>query len=87
MDEKTEILISLGASTAANCIPCFQYYFKKSTEQGVSTEDIMKAVEIGNKVKAGSGIAMTKGIRDITDCGAKRNRANKTTATSAPCCR
>ncbi|MFZ0932150.1 MAG: hypothetical protein WAN11_26360 [Syntrophobacteraceae bacterium] len=31
MDEKTDLLICLGAATAANCIPCFDYYFKKAS--------------------------------------------------------
>ena len=30
MDEKTSLLICLGASAAANCIPCFEHYHKKS---------------------------------------------------------
>jgi hypothetical protein len=26
MDERTEIFVALGAATAANCDPCFEYY-------------------------------------------------------------
>lgn len=51
MDEKTELLISLGAAAAANCVPCFEYYFKKATAAGLRSDEIEKAVEIGNKVK------------------------------------
>jgi len=30
MDEKSKLLICLGAATAANCIPCFEHYFGKA---------------------------------------------------------
>lgn len=86
MDAKTEILISLGASTAANCVPCFEYYFKKATKLGLNIEEIEKAVEIGNKVKTGSSIAMTKSIRSITGSGAESDGDGATKA-SHPCCR
>ena len=86
MDDTTEILISLGASTAANCVPCFEYYFQKAAKFGLDIEEIKKAVEIGNKVKTGSSIAMTKSIRNITDSDAKSDRGDGATA-SHPCCR
>ncbi len=36
MEEKTKILICLGAATAANCIPCFEFYYGKAQEAGIS---------------------------------------------------
>jgi hypothetical protein len=66
MDEKTELLICLSAATAANCVPCFEYYFKKASAAGIDAEQVMKAVELANKVKTGSSIFMRKSIRDIT---------------------
>jgi len=87
MDDNTEILISLGASTAANCVPCFEYYFKKATKLGLNIEEIEKAVEIGNKVKTGSSIAMTKCIRSITDSDAESDGGDGATTASHPCCR
>ena len=66
MDEKTALLICLGASTAANCVPCFDYYFKKASAAGVSLEDVRKTVELACKVKTGAGIVMKNSIRDIT---------------------
>ncbi|SPF43670.1 hypothetical protein SBDP1_460022 [Syntrophobacter sp. SbD1] len=66
MDEKTDLLICLGAATAANCIPCFDYYFKKASAAGIPAEEVRKAVELACKIKTGSGLVMKNGIRDIT---------------------
>jgi alkylhydroperoxidase/carboxymuconolactone decarboxylase family protein YurZ len=87
MNDITEVLISLGASTAANCVPCFEYYFEKATALGLNMEDIKKAVEIGNKVKTGSSIAMTKRIRSITNSDTESDGGDSATTTSDPCCR
>ncbi len=46
MDEKTELLISIDASTAANCVPFFDYYFKKAQPAGVTMDEARKAVEL-----------------------------------------
>ncbi len=85
MDDKTELLISLGAATAANCVPCFDYYFKKATAAGLRPNEITKAVEIGNKVKTGASIAMKKSIRDITGCDSEGDQ-HAGTASDNPCC-
>ena len=37
MDEKTSLLICLGASAAANCIPCFEHYHKKASAAGLTS--------------------------------------------------
>jgi len=87
MDEKTEVLIGLGASTAANCVPCFEYYFKKASAHGVGVEDIKKAVEIGNKVKTGSSIAMTKSMRSITGWDTETHHEEGPAAETEHCCR
>ena len=51
MDEKTELLICLGAATAANCVPCFDYYFKKASAAGITAEEVRKGVELACKIK------------------------------------
>ena len=51
MDLKTELLICLGAATAANCVPCFDYYFKKASVAGITSEEVKKTVELACKVK------------------------------------
>lgn len=78
VDDKTELLICLGAATAANCAPCFDYYFKKASVAGLTPEEVRMAVELACKVKTGAGIVMKNNIKAITgedwesertDCG------------------
>jgi hypothetical protein len=85
MDEKTELLICLGAATAANCVPCFEYYYKKASGGGLDAEEVQAAVELAEKVKTGSGIFMRKSIRDITGCDGEPDGKGCDTA-DQPCC-
>ena len=54
MDEKTRLLISLGASVAANCVPCFEHYLGKTVSVGLTTDEIQEAVEVADQVKNGA---------------------------------
>ena len=65
MDEKTTILICLGAATAANCVPCFEHYSRKAEALKLTTEDIQEAVDLASKVKSGAQIAMRGSIAKI----------------------
>ena len=65
MDEKTSLLICLGASTAANCIPCFEHYHKKASEAGLPSAEILEAVELANKVKSGAHLVMRNSIKSF----------------------
>ncbi len=76
MDEKTSLLICLGASAAANCIPCFEHYHKKASSAGLTSEQILEAVELANKVKSGAHLVMRNSIKDylgretqVSSCG------------------
>jgi len=62
MDEKTNILISLGAATAANCIPCFEHLYYKAQGLKLSAEEIQEAVDIAAKVKSGAHVALKSSI-------------------------
>jgi hypothetical protein len=63
MDQKTELLVSLGASMAANCLPCFTYYFQQAEKQGLDPADILKAMEIANKIKNSLSMLMGNHVR------------------------
>ena len=65
MDERTTILICLGAATAANCIPCFEHYFKKAEALKLTAGEIQEAVDLASKVKSGAQIAMRGSIGEI----------------------
>jgi alkylhydroperoxidase/carboxymuconolactone decarboxylase family protein YurZ len=58
MDERTKVLICLGSATAANCIPCFEYYFGKAKEVGLKFEEIQDAVDLASQVKKGAHMAI-----------------------------
>jgi AhpD family alkylhydroperoxidase len=66
MDEKTKLLISLGASTAANCAPCLEHYYGKACEAGLTSKEMKQAAEIGVKVKRGADLLLRKSLADLT---------------------
>ena len=65
MDEKTKVLISLGASVAVNCIPCFEHFLGKVEAVGLTPEEIQEAVEIADQVKNGARVTVMNRIRGI----------------------
>ena len=64
MDEKTRVLICLGAANAANCIPCFEHYFGKAKAGGLKNEEIQEAVDLASQVKKGAHLAIKNRIND-----------------------
>jgi alkylhydroperoxidase/carboxymuconolactone decarboxylase family protein YurZ len=64
MDERTRVLICIGAATAANCIPCFEYYFGKAEAVGLKTDEIQEAVDLASQVKKGAHMALKNVIRN-----------------------
>lgn len=85
MDEKTELLICLSAATAANCVPCFDYYFKKSSLAEITLEEVTKTVELACKVKTGAGVMMKNSIGEITGQGRSENSESE--KTDRLCCK
>ncbi len=67
MDEKTGILISIGAATAANCIPCFEHLYYQAKSLKLDDEEILEAVEIAVKVKNGAHVAIKSFMNEIMD--------------------
>jgi alkylhydroperoxidase/carboxymuconolactone decarboxylase family protein YurZ len=63
MDEKTSVLICLGAATAANCVSCFEHYLKRAKTLEVRSEEILETADLANKVKNGAHLVMRNGIR------------------------
>jgi len=66
MDKKTKLLVCLGAATAANCIPCFEYYYQKAQASGLASEDIQEVVECAYKIKNNINMLMKNSIRTLT---------------------
>ncbi len=65
MNEREKILISLGAATAANCIPYFEHLYYQAQSIKLNHEEIHEAVDIAIKVKNGAHIAIKSSIIDI----------------------
>ncbi len=65
MDERTRLLICLGAATAANCIPCFEHYFGKAKVVGLTTDEIQEAVDLASQVKKGAHMAIRNCISGL----------------------
>ncbi len=63
MEEKTSLLICLGAATAANCIPCFEHYHKKASAAGLTSEEILEAVELASRVKSGAHMVLRNSVK------------------------
>lgn len=85
MDDRTKILISLGAATAANCVPCFEHYFGQARGVGLNAEEIKEAADIADKVKKGAQMTIRKTIGDLV-AGEARGEAPCTSSSDRTCC-
>jgi alkylhydroperoxidase/carboxymuconolactone decarboxylase family protein YurZ len=63
MDERTRLLVSLGAAVAANCVPCFEHFLGKTEGAGLTSEEIQEAVEVADQIKNGARINVMSSIR------------------------
>ena len=43
--EKADVLIAIGAATAANCIPCFEHLYEKAVTPGITAAEIKRATQ------------------------------------------
>ncbi len=85
MDERTKVLICLGAATAANCVPCFEHYFGMTDCLGLTTEEIEEAIDLASQVKKGAHIAMRNGISSIMGQERQYDRPCSTQPNNACC--
>jgi len=85
MDEKTKVMISLGAATAANCIPCFEHYFGKAEAVGLTPDEIQGAAEIGEQINKGAQMAIRKTVNTMVVRGCQQ-RSPETNASDRSCC-
>lgn len=69
MDERTRLLVSLGAAVAANCVPCFEHFLGRTKVAGLTSEEIREAAEIGDQVKNGARITIMSSIRGMIGTG------------------
>ena len=77
MDQKTEVMVSLGAAIGANCIPCFDFIYAKAKEVDLEDTEIEKVVEVAFKVKNGAQIFMKNAVNEV---------AGESAEPETPCC-
>jgi AhpD family alkylhydroperoxidase len=60
MENKTKLLIAVGASFTANCQPCLKTAVTQAQSAGVDTKEILEAIAIGRIVRKGAMGKMDK---------------------------
>jgi AhpD family alkylhydroperoxidase len=60
MDDRTKMLIAIGACVGANCHPCLEYHARKALEADLSHSEIMAAIETAKAVRKGAAASMDK---------------------------
>jgi AhpD family alkylhydroperoxidase len=60
LDERTAMLIAVGASIAANCQPCLEINVARAQEHGIDPREIADAVEVGRMVRKGAAAKMDR---------------------------
>jgi alkylhydroperoxidase/carboxymuconolactone decarboxylase family protein YurZ len=66
LDPKTQLLVAIGAATAAKCQPCFAKLYGAVEQVGASDQEVRAAVAIAVKVTAKSQDFMTAFIDETT---------------------
>ena len=54
MDQKTKEMIALAVSYAVNCHPCLNHHKEKAIEIGMTEEEMLDALEVGEMVRKGA---------------------------------
>jgi arsenite methyltransferase len=76
-------LVSIGASIASNCEPCFKFHFDKARKLGVSVEDMARAVETAQAVKE----SPARSVLELANRFLKRDQAPKDlSVVQSSCC-
>lgn len=82
MDERTRLLVSLGAAVAANCVSCFEHYLGKTDAVGLTSEEIQETVDVADQVRSGARVAILTRIRGMLGAGASPCSSKS----DRPCC-
>ena len=85
MEERTKLLVALGAATAANCIPCFDYLCCEAGVAGLTQEEIQEVVALATKVMQGAHVALKDSIHDIMGLEGKHDLPFSSQASGSSC--
>jgi AhpD family alkylhydroperoxidase len=54
LDNRTKLLIGIGASVAANCQSCLKNVVEMARNTGIQDEEIIEAIGVANTVRLGA---------------------------------
>lgn len=86
LEEKVEVLIAIGAATAANCIPCFESLYEQAVTSGISSSEIKRSTEIADRVKSGARGAISNTIDELIGSKEVNESACGKTSAGSCCC-
>ncbi len=66
MDNKTKLLIAVGAAVTANCQPCLKTLLKKAHDGGVEEKEIREAIGVARLVRKNSATQMDHFVAGLT---------------------
>ena len=66
MEDKIKLLIAVGASVTANCLPCLKTAVTQAESVGVDKKEIIEAIAIGRVVRRGAFGKMDKFASNLT---------------------
>jgi AhpD family alkylhydroperoxidase len=66
MENKTKLLIAVGASVTANCQPCLKTAVTQAQSAGADDKEILEAIAIGRIVRRGAFGKMDKFASTLT---------------------
>ncbi len=64
MEDKTRLLIALGAAAAVNCLPCSEHIMAAAQAAGISPEEMEQAWQVSQRVKLGADEVTQSWLRD-----------------------
>ncbi len=76
MEDKTKLLIAVGAAVAVNCQPCFKTIARQAREAGVGEKEILEAVGVARLVRNKSHMQMDRFVAGITGAEAAAGDSN-----------
>jgi AhpD family alkylhydroperoxidase len=66
LENKTKLLIAVGASVTANCLPCLKTAVTQAKSAGADKKEILEAIAIGKVVRKGAFGKMDKFASTLT---------------------
>ena len=75
LDSKTQAVIAIGASIAANCTGCLEKTVSMAKELGIREEEIRAAIDVGKRVRAGAAAKLDQFATTVNSVTADSSEA------------